>query len=822
MDIQTKLKGLKDLKSYSIPAKRIMDHLKPILSKSHDLSRRWIWELLQNASDLGDNVKTVVEIDETNLTFKHDAKPFSLDEAYNLIMPDSTKDDESTKDKSVIGQFGTGFISTHVLSKVITVSGLIEDEGEFHQFTFNLDRSERTDKEFLIKSIKESEIQYREKLSISASNSNALTCFKYHLKDTYTGLDSTLIVNEGLKTFQELIPFVFAFRPQLSEISIVDARSQRTVYKYVRKEHNCGIEQLSFTETIVLKNDKPFSKNLVGTITKGETTIAFLAEKLTGDQYSFLPFPEDCPKLYCAFPMIGTADFNFPVIINSEKFVPNKERDGIEITEFDELNRDRLKEAKDAYKILLTTAEKLSWTKCFNVVGLSSPSLPEGEVKKWFVKEVFNPLKTSIFDAKIVDTQSPSRQALNSSYIPYADKRLKDKEMIVSQIYELASKIMSDSVPANSDYKYWFEKLDFEVFDSEKLDLAKLCETSAAKGTVSEFMSEHDLTEKDAIDFFASLVRFVVDQEQPELLDKYALLINQSKKLRKIKGIKLDRINHKRLNPGYEESIKNIFKSLSKTDCRDDLLIKAFESIEALIEDDQSYTLKQICKDIDEELRSYEGNFQDEKFLLILKELFYWCNTCGLSDETIGDFMPFFATNKSQLYLNTKSPQELQHAFDIEISGKSEVLAKLANTTLSHEDLEAIAKNPDTVASFIKWINHRQEDNPDEDLGEIGETFIYHKLISIFGEDRVLWEKKQEFDFRILESDLKTTRYFIDAKTTARGIANSNNVPFYMRMSQWLFLTKQHSIDKYLIARVFMDGSNFDVRFVNIKMQSLN
>ncbi len=159
MNIQNKLKDLKDQKSYSIPAKRIKEHLKPILSKSNELRKRWMWELLQNASDLGDEISAEFEFLDDRLIFRHNGQPFTLDEAFNLIMPDSTKDDETTKSKSVIGQFGTGFISTHILSKKITVSGVVKDseEDEYFDFSFDLDRSERKDKDFLIQSIKDSE-----------------------------------------------------------------------------------------------------------------------------------------------------------------------------------------------------------------------------------------------------------------------------------------------------------------------------------------------------------------------------------------------------------------------------------------------------------------------------------------------------------------------------------------------------------------------------------------------------------------------------------------------------------------------------------------
>jgi len=42
MNIQTKIKNIKDEKSYSLPAKRVMEHLKPILSNSNEISQRWM------------------------------------------------------------------------------------------------------------------------------------------------------------------------------------------------------------------------------------------------------------------------------------------------------------------------------------------------------------------------------------------------------------------------------------------------------------------------------------------------------------------------------------------------------------------------------------------------------------------------------------------------------------------------------------------------------------------------------------------------------------------------------------------------------------
>ncbi len=125
------------------------------------------------------------------------------------------------------------------------------------------------------------------------------------------------------------------------------------------------------------------------------------------------------------------------------------------------------------------------------------------------------------------------------------------------------------------------------------------------------------------------------------------------------------------------------------------------------------------------------------------------------------------------------------------------------------------------VSSFIEWLQSRKQDHPDEELGNIGEEFLYDQLCKIFGTERVKREDRPEYDFRVLEKDLDQTKYYIDAKTTASGIANSDNVPFYMRMAQWRFLDSQQAHDKYIIARVFKNGGSFDVKYIKLEKQTL-
>jgi hypothetical protein len=820
MYIQNKLTDLKDQKSYSIPAKRVMEHLKPILSKSNDLRQRWMWELLQNASDLGDNVKARFEITADNMKFSHNGKPFSLDEAYNLIMPDSTKDDETTHKKSVIGQFGTGFISTHILSKIIQIDGIIEDDERFYSFNFHLDRSERNDKDFLIQSIKDAEAEYRENLKEidKLPEDEFQTSFTYDIDNTYSSLKGQEIVDDGIESFKELIPYVLTFRPQLTEIEVIDRRTTTTKFTFKRDVVESDIEDLIIIKTVCHKDGKHIEDRLIGKIIEDETEIAFPIEEIGVSRFQLLPFPEKCPRLFCAFPMIGTSDFNFPVVVHSEKILPNRERDGLELTDFDEENRERLVEAKIAFRRLLEIIQENEWTEAFNICRFSNPNIADPKTKRWFVKKIFIPIKEGILNTKLIELDSSleldeQRISLSTSYIPYADRRTKNKKKIVKKIYKFAFQVMAKKIPCSEHFLKWYEVLDFEIFESKKLDIERLCEMVSNPGKNN--------IKNNTVNFYVDLVSFVIKKDKRSLLNKHRILVDQKNKLRTTNVLKLDEISHKQLNDDFDEKLKNIYASLTKKDCRNFLLHKNFEKIYDILEKEDKYYLKELAKDIDEELRNYEVNFHDENFLLILKNLFSWYTTCGLSDETLKNLFPYFSQNKSQLYLNTKTAKELEYAFDIEISGKSEVLAKLANSSLSENELEIIAVNPKLVSNFIEWINSKQEDNPNEELGDIGEEFLHFKLCQIFGEDRVLWEDKSEYDFRILETDLDKTKYYIDAKTTGKGIANAENVPFYMRTAQWHFLDREQAFDKYVIARVYKNGSGFDVKYVKINLMKM-
>lgn len=829
MDIINKLNKLKDQKSYSNPAKRTMEHLMPILSKSEELKKRWMWELLQNASDLGDDINAEFEITDTKLIFRHNGKPFDLDEAFNLIMPDSSKDEESLHNETnvnpIIGQFGTGFISTHILSKRIKVKGIVEDidEKEYFSFSFHLNRSERTNKEFLIKSIKDSEKEYSESLTkindFKATEFN--TEFTYYLNETFSSLEGVDTINNGLKTLEELLPYVFGFRPQVKKVNILDRRCDNNYRKtYQSFSLESEIPSLKLIKTSCHLNDNILFDKLVGIVENNKTKIAINLKEIDNNNFKIIKYSDFNPLLYCAFPMIGSANFYFPVIIHNDFFSPNRERNGIEISKHDPKNREIIIEAKNAYFTFIDIIEKYKWDGAYNLFNLPKLIFSVNETYNWYNNLIYKPIINKLKNAKLIresDSNESKFLSLSTIYMPYIDRRKTNNKKLLKQIYSLSGKFFNYAMPSKSSYKKWYSKIDFDLFVDNKLDVEELLKLIDSKyNNIKEITKVKSKNSNYVIQDILKLIQFLKENEYEKLLIDYKIIPNQNEVLCLVNNLKIDCIEHKFLSESFIEKLKSIGTYMNNEDSKDFLLHKEFEKISSLIDFDKKYYLSDICSYIDNELRDYNGNINDDKYLMILKDLFNWYSKCGISEESLKKLFQYFSLNKSQLYLNTKTSEELEYAFDIEISGKSKILAKIAKSNLTENELNIVADNPELVTSFLNWLNNKQEDNPDKELGDIGEEYLYFQLCQFFGKERVLWEDKSEFDFRILNRDLLTTMYYIDAKTTGKGIANTQNVPFYMRTDQWTFLDQEEAFDKYLIARVYKNGNNFNVKYIKI------
>ena len=298
-------------------AQGVLNHLKALESNRARMQTRWIWELLQNARDTspddGKRLVASVKYEQGELIFQHNGAKFKIKEIAHLIYHGSTK----FEDEETIGQYGSGFLTTHLLSPTIDVSGQLED-GKF--FKFCLAREIRSVKEL-------SELMDRawENFNDSQSEtppSDFTTQFRYPVAD-----DAVDAVTEGLEMLKRCAPFVIVFNQEFSEIDITTS-DEKISFRLVEPPH---LQEDGLQEFTVEESESGTLTTYI--LAKGEKT-SVAVPLSTDDDRTCLPV-EDIPRLFLGFPLVGTENFSFPAVINSFEFTPTEDRDGVYLGQSD-------------------------------------------------------------------------------------------------------------------------------------------------------------------------------------------------------------------------------------------------------------------------------------------------------------------------------------------------------------------------------------------------------------------------------------------------------------------------------------------------------
>jgi hypothetical protein len=719
-------------KKLSIPAKRLMEKLEPIPSKIESLRLRWFWELIQNASDFNSEVDIELELQENILIFRHNGQPFKIVDVENLITPDSDKDDEDI-DEDYIGRFGSGFISTHALSSVIIVEGLVKDKYRdtvYYKFKFDLDRTNYNSKKLLIDSIQESENQFKNNYKESNYVTGSFdTIFSYDLTQGLSTINSKEVAKAGIDYAIKVLPLVFTFLPKLKSVKIIQNGSpDKYFYQKQRNDENGLCE-------IGLKINSVPQEDIMVKYAKEQDVI--VGREIKNNVIT--EYAEEIAVLFLYLPLIGSEKFPFPISINSSTFKPETERNAISLSDVSTENRTNLLNGVKAYKKLLQNlaAEKIG--NLYHLVQLKSDrikALPDGS--DWFQKNVEKEIKLVLDEVEFVNCNGNliSYAKLKLPFIPENKAESRDLEF-----YDTVSALIINEVPSRIEYLNWLKNIDFTIFKSVPFRLEAAVKMVDSFQNLVHLAENINKDEEDTVKWMANFIKYVKNNDNG-LLTKYKIIPCQSEQ-----GSFVNRDAEIFTDNGVDVDLIDVYNKMKSQDYRFKLLNKTInQEVPYLLPETKVKSWKTIAKEIDDifRLRLDANSRLSKNELEGLSKLLKWLKARGFPKwSELPIHFPTFNSSYTNFFLESFDEEERVKAITIRDSGKQDSLLKLAESEVTVDELNKVVESISDIKQIVNIIDSGANL---EQLTELAKLFPNKIPPQIMDFAREEGEKKRDFD----------------------------------------------------------------------------
>lgn len=302
------------------------------LNQPSDVDRkRWVWELIQNAKDtiVGDpsrnQINVRIDIDGDTVVFRHDGNPFTSDARFGLLY----KYSEDKENSESTGRFGTGFLTTHCLSKVVTIESNMysnEEQTAICGFSVTMYRDGQREKELLegLDKMEESEEWYEEPFK--------WTSFIYHVS-TDSGRRA---IKLGVENFHKNIAQTMLFCKELASIELNDngkitSITRRPVLEVYPNVMSAEFEIHAENTTIrrfLYSSYKEYNKELSDKYRAVRDVRINAAIEVDAENCIVNHSGET--SHYCVLPLVGIeSQLDEPLILNSPDFEPDEERQSL-------------------------------------------------------------------------------------------------------------------------------------------------------------------------------------------------------------------------------------------------------------------------------------------------------------------------------------------------------------------------------------------------------------------------------------------------------------------------------------------------------------
>ena len=546
-------------------AQVVLKHLKNQESNRTNLLTRWIWELLQNARDTATNVDTnlVTSVEYKQgekenygeLIFQHNGSNFKQKQIAHLIYHGTTK----LEDEEMIGQYGSGFLTTHLLSSTINVSGHPQD-GRSFQFCL---RREVDSVEELRDSMNQAWKDFYDSLSKELQSEDR-TIFSYSIRDE----EAVEAVEKGLATLKKCAPFVVAFNKEFLRIEIQsnDESTSFEVAKRLPLQTQSGLRRVK-----VLEKENEKQKNKIYLLAEAEDEKTSVAVPLDNDQTQLsVDSVDDIPRLFLGFPLVGTEDFSFPSIINSFEFTPTEDRDGVYLGQgTDEANSKNQLIIEEACKLhirLFSFTARSGWRNTFTLAEVPSIREQKWLKKSWLQETLKEQLIEQFRQTPSVVSEAGDAIPASESILPIAEK-----DEGVEALWDLLNGWIKfrDMLPRRDEAAGWSYAIRswatiygeddpmsfYETMDGKKL-ASHIDKETHKEGNHGKIGGLHALLYEgiSAIDWLNQFHQFLNENSLQETVRDYHIVLDQEHNLNQLSNLHRDQ--------GISEKLKDIAELL--------------------------------------------------------------------------------------------------------------------------------------------------------------------------------------------------------------------------------------------------------------------
>jgi hypothetical protein len=370
---------------YEYAARKIVGKIQSAKTRGDIAERRFLWELLQNACDTalecGCHELTVrINLQSEGFSFIHNGGFFKIDDIGALILGGSGKPFENS---DLTGKFGTGFLLSHAVSRVVTVSAWVRNRSAGFAFTLRRDGDD--------KQIRANFEDCKHELDLPRQLTPGETRFEYHSVTS----DGHEVAQQAMLYADRLLPYVFAFNSQLSRVEIVSPAV--TVYW---QRHTDNEEALRFAPSSAVKVLPLIRSDGDGAVVRLKAYVHSPADGCLAtaifDSEGLRPLGADDPRLYFHFPLEQGSDVGLPIVIHAPfdvdegRTVPNflalpKTRDNAEAstTTSNSKNTRLFRDILEGLPSFLTCLARLPEKDALRAVSLCSPARSRFDSAQW-------------------------------------------------------------------------------------------------------------------------------------------------------------------------------------------------------------------------------------------------------------------------------------------------------------------------------------------------------------------------------------------------------------------------------------------------------